>query len=80
MSEVNVTTLDGKEYIELDTITIKDNEYVYLVNENDEYDFKIRKIINEDGKSYYEPLKTNEEFDLAMLMFTKKHNDELKEI
>ena len=42
---VNVTDIDGKEYIELDTVEVKGSKYVYLVSTNDDKDFLINKIL-----------------------------------
>lgn len=80
MSEYNIASLNGKDYIEVDTINFKDNTYVFLVNEKDEKDFLIRKITNENEKTFYEPLETKEEFEVVMLMFTKKHSNVLENL
>ena len=80
MSEYNIASLNGKDYIEVDTINFKDNTYVFLVNEKDEKDFLIRKITNENEKAFYEPLETKEEFEVVMLMFTKKHSNVLENL
>lgn len=80
MKEYNVASLNGKDYIEVDTINLNDNTYVFLVNEKDEKDFTIKKITYENDKSFYEPLDTKEEFELVLLTFTKKNIDVLKEI
>ena len=57
---VNVTDIDGKEYIELDTVEVKGSKYVYLVSTNDDKDFLINKIVLDNGKEYYESLESNE--------------------
>ncbi len=80
MSEYNIASFNGKDYIEVDTINFKDNTYVFLVNEKDEKDFLIRKITNENEKTFYEPLETKEEFEVVMLMFTKKHSNVLENL
>lgn len=80
MSEYNIASLNGKDYIEVDTINFKDNTYVFLVNEKDEKDFLIRKITSENEKTFYEPLETKEEFEVVMLMFTKKHSNVLENL
>lgn len=80
MKEYNVASLDGKDYIEVDTIDINNNTYVYLVNEKDEKDYTIKKITYENDKSFYEPLDNEEEFEIALLIFTKKNIDVLKDI
>lgn len=80
MSEYNVASLNGKDYIEADTVNFRDNTYVFLVNEKDEKDFLVRKITSERDKTFYEPLETKEEFEVAMLMFTKKHKEVIENI
>lgn len=70
---VNVTDIDGKEYIELDTVEVKGSKYVYLVSTNDDKDFLINKIVLDNGKEYYESLESNEEFQIVLLNFIKKN-------
>ena len=74
-TNVKITDIDGKEYIELDTIMINDNKYVYLVNKNDDKDFIINKIVVENEKEYYEGLSSNEEFQIALLTFIKENKN-----
>lgn len=69
---VNVTDIDGKEYIELDTVEVKGSKYVYLVSTNDDKDFLINKIVLDNGKEYYESLESNEEFQIVLLNFIKR--------
>ncbi len=80
MSEYNVASLNGKDYIEADTVNFRDNTYVFLVNEKNEKDFLVRKITSEGDKTFYEPLETKEEFEVVMLMFTKKHKEVIENI
>lgn len=80
MKEYNVASLDGKDYIEVDTIDLNGDTYVFLVNEKDEMDYTIKKITYENDKSFYDPVDTKEEFELALLIFTKKNIDVLKDI
>ena len=54
MSEYNVASLNGKDYIEADTVNFRDNTYVFLVNEKDEKDFLVRKITSEGDKTFYD--------------------------
>ena len=70
---VNVTDIDGKEYIELDTVEVKGSKYVYLVSTNDDKDFLINNIVLDNGKEYYESLESNEEFQIVLLNFIKKN-------
>ena len=77
---VNVTDIDGKEYIELDTVEVKDSKYVYLVSTNDDKDFLINKIVLDNGKEYYESLESNEEFQIVLLNFIKKNKRVINEL
>ena len=77
---VNVTDIDGKEYIELDTIEVNGSKYVYLVSTNDDKDFLINKIVLENGKEYYEGLESNEEFQIVLLNFIKKNKNVINEL
>ncbi len=77
---VNVTDIDGKEYIELDTVEVKGSKYVYLVSTNDDKDFLINKIVLDNGKEYYESLESNEEFQIVLLNFIKKNKNVINEL
>jgi len=77
---VNVTDIDGKEYIELDTVEVKGSKYVYLVSTNDDKDFLINKIVLNNGKEYYESLESNEEFQIVLLNFIKKNKSVINEL
>lgn len=77
---VNVTDIDGKEYIELDTAEVKGSKYVYLVSTNDDKDFLINKIVLDNGKEYYESLESNEEFQIVLLNFIKKNKSVINEL
>lgn len=77
---VNVTDIDGKEYIELDTVEVKGSKYVYLVSTNDDKDFLINKIVLDNGKEYYKSLESNEEFQIVLLNFIKKNKSVINEL
>ena len=77
---VNVTDIDGKEYIELDTVEVKGSKYVYLVSTNEDKDFLINKIVFDNGKEYYESLESNEEFQIVLLNFIKKNKSVINEL
>lgn len=77
---VNVTDIDSKEYIELDTVEVKGSKYVYLVSTNDDKDFLINKIVLDNGKEYYESLESNEEFQIVLLNFIKKNKSVINEL
>lgn len=68
---LNYCTVDGKDYIEYDIIEIDGNKYAYLLNEEDNSDYMIRKLVEDN----YEVLKDENEFDLALTYFLKKHKD-----
>ncbi len=77
---VNITDIDGKEYIELDTVEVNNNKYIYLVSTNDDKDFLINKIVVDNGKEYYEGLESNEEFQIVLLNFIKKNKSVINEL
>ncbi len=68
---------DGIEYMILDEIDSDVNTYVYLTNIDDEEDFCIRKVDNSRNSELLVGLDSNEEFDKALLLFTKKHHDKI---
>lgn len=78
--DVNVTNINGKDYIEVDTIDVNGIKYVYLSNENDDKDYLILRVVNDNGKDFYDKIESDEEFELVLLNFTKKHKEELKNI
>ena len=77
--DVNTVIYNGKKYIELDTIENKDITYAYLINQEDEYDYMIRRVIIENDETYYDPVKDDNEFQIALMLFLKKHNDLLNQ-
>ncbi|MEG0794486.1 MAG: hypothetical protein RSG95_01685 [Bacilli bacterium] len=77
--EVDFITLeDGIDYIIIDEIMVGNTKYVYLVNENDDLDFVIRKVKIENNEDYLVGLETDEEFDYALKEFTEKHKNDLE--
>ena len=75
---VNTVEIDGKEYDELDVITINDTKYAYLSSINDELDILIQIIVTKNDEEYYEALDSKEEFENALKEFYKKHKDIIK--
>ncbi len=73
--EIFSTEIDGVLYDEVDLIEVNGNKYAYLVNENDEDDFVIRKVVNEE----YTALNDKTEYELALMYYLKKHKDEIEE-
>ncbi len=73
----SVTLEDGEEYIILDEIDIDGDRYVYLSNENDNHRFKVRKAKKVGNIEMFVGLDSDDEFDKAMLYFSKKHKNDL---
>ena len=79
LKEFEVVTLeDGLEYYILDEIDIDGNKYVYLSTEGKDQKFRVRKVKMAGNIEMYVGLDSDDEFDKAMLVFTKKHGDDLK--
>ena len=72
---INTVEIDGKDYDEIDIITINNIKYAFLVDSNDNTNLLIQKIVIKNNKEYYEPLDSKEEFDNALIEFYKKHKD-----
>ena len=67
---------DGLEYAVIDEISDgKDITYVYLSNTSNEKDFCIRKVDDKVNPELLVGLDSNEEFDKALLLFSKKHGN-----
>jgi hypothetical protein len=64
---------DGITYMVLDEIDNKEITYVYLSNIEDEEDFCIRKVDNMKNSELLIGLDSDEEFDKALLLYTKKN-------
>lgn len=69
--KMNLITLENnQDYIILSTIELKDNKYFVLVNELNDKDLCIRKVIlNKDNKEVLVKLDSNEEFYKVLSMF-----------
>ena len=80
MMDVESVVINNKTYIEVDQVDINGVTYAYLSNFLNDKDFCIRKLVPKDGKVYYGGQKDEEEFQLALMHFAKKHKDLLKEI
>lgn len=72
---INTVEIDGKDYDEVDIITIGDVKYAYLVDSNDDENLLIQKIVLKDNEEYYKPLKSKDEYDNALIEFYHKHKD-----
>ena len=64
---------DGITYMVLDEIDNRDVTYVYLSNIEDEEDFCIRKVDNSKNSELLVGLDSDEEFDKALVLYTKKN-------
>ena len=71
MVEVEYVTLeDGNDYFVVDII----DHYVYLKKEDDDKTFEIREVVKEDnGEEFFVELDSQEEYEKALLLFTKKY-------
>ena len=76
--EIEIITLeDGIDYMVLEEIPSGNVMYVYLANIDDEKQTCIRKVTKENGKEILNGLDSKEELDKALLLFAKKHREEL---
>ena len=70
MIDVNCITLeDGNNYVVISNITHEENRYIYLVDEKNEKNFCIRKIITENNEEFIVPLESDQEFNKALILF-----------
>lgn len=74
MEEIYSLEIDGKQYLIIDQIKDKNNEFVYFSNEKDPKDFCIRKLANDDSDALI-GLDSDEEFDYAFGLFLDRHKD-----
>ena len=72
-NDVYSINIKGINYIILDKIELNNTKYIYLVNENDEKDFFINKIVTKDNKEYITGLDSEEEAKNAMLAYVEKN-------
>lgn len=71
--ELDVLTIDDKEYIVIDEINDNENTYCYLCNDLNDEEFFIKKI----KENQLLPIDSEEEFNKALKLFKDKHMDEL---
>lgn len=71
--ELEVITIDEKDYLVIKEVTYKDDVYLYLSNKEDDEDNLIRKV-DKNNKKIVIPLENDKEFELAcsLLLKTKK--------
>ena len=73
MEELEILTIDEKDYAVIDRIESTDDNYIYLANIEDENDFFIRKE-SQDGTLLC--LNDDEEINNALNLFAKKHEED----
>lgn len=71
MKEVEVMTIDNKDYLIMKEVFEGETSYVFLSNVNDPEDVMIRKSSERD-KDLYIPLENEEEYHLATLLLFKE--------
>lgn len=68
--EIEIISIDDKNYGVIKEVNYKNISYLYLSNINDEEDSLIRKT-NIENKNIVEPLKDEQEFELACNLLFK---------
>lgn len=68
--ELEVITIDDKDYVIIEEVDHENDKYLYLSNVIDEEDTLIRKINKDDTKTVL-PLKDENEFELACNLLFK---------
>lgn len=69
--------INGLDYLILDEINVNNTTYVYLSEENNPYNFFVRKVILENGKKYLIGLDNDEEISKALNYYFQKHKEEI---
>lgn len=64
---VNYYTIEGKDYLIVNEVDYNNNHYVYLINELENDDIMIRKVVND----FLEPLDSEEELFNVMKLIMK---------
>ena len=68
-NEYNVVDINGIEYTEIDRVNDNGRIYVLLSNLDNNKDFCIKLLINENGVEYLDALSDREEFHKAFKLF-----------
>lgn len=72
MMKLNFVTLEnGNDYLIIEEKIYNNIKYLYLVNENDDKDFCIRKVVLDNGIEKIIALENDEEFNIAIKLFNK---------
>ena len=69
--EVDIVTIDQKEYAIIKEIKINDTTYIYLSNLVDSEDVMIRKY-DKNNRDLIIPLESDAEFDIACATFYRE--------
>lgn len=72
-NEIETVKIKGINYIILDRIDLNNNTYVYLVNEDDEEDFFVNKIIKKDDKDFLTGLDSEDEVKAVIQAYVEKN-------
>ena len=75
MVDNSVLRLDNKSYLVVDVIKKDACKYVYLVNQENNDDFLIRKQVEREQKNYLCPLSSLEEFRMTLELFQEKNQE-----
>ncbi len=74
MEEYNAINLDGKEYIIIKEIPYNNVIYTYLVEDVNNQEFCIRKVIKENDKDVLVRLDNENEFNMALNLYNQMKN------
>lgn len=74
MEELEILTIDDKDYAVIDRIKDNDSTYVYLTNIDDETDFFVRKEQNDTLLA----LEDETELNKTLELFAKKHENDVE--
>lgn len=70
--ELDYIIIDDKKYIIFEVMEVFNSRYLFLANENDEFDIIIRKVIRKDNGEYIVKLDSKKEFEDLMTAYNEK--------
>ena len=73
VSVTKVELEDGILYTLVDEIENEGIVYYYLANEEESFNFQIRKIVKEGNDELISGLESDEEFEKALTLYNNKH-------
>ncbi len=73
VSVTKVELEDGILYTLVDEIENEGIVYYYLANEEESFNFQIRKIVKEESDELISGLESDEEFEKALTLYNNKH-------